>query len=210
VTDTSPNQVYIARENVNWADGSVVADDRVSPFGPFEHTYIGPGTYTILHTVVDTQGQIAASTCQATLTYFTIGGTVTTADTTTQNSLCTAAGAPSACCTGLGTGTCDTDTVALSGVTVRAISTATAQTASTAVTAANGTYALGSLKPGSYTVVFDRAGYSFPVPTTWVVGPSQTVDGTATPDRSRVRVISPSDPKDLKNPGRLGTGPRVK
>ena len=195
---------------MNWADGSVVADDRVAPFGPFDHTYISPGTYTILHAVIDTQGQIAASTCQATLTYFTIGGTVTTANTTTQNSLCTAAGVPSACCTGAGAGTCDTDTIALPGVTATATSTATAQTASTAVTAANGTYTLGSLKPGSYTIVFYRAGYSFPAPTTWVVGPSQTVDNVATPDLLRRRVIMPGDPKDLKNPGRLGTGPRVK
>ena len=98
----------------------------------------------------------------------------------------------------------------VSGVNVTATNTATAQTASTAVTIANGTYTLGSLKPGSYSVAFVRAGYSFAVPATWVVGPSQVgVDGAATPDLGRVRVRPPTDPKNLKNPGKLTTGPRV-
>jgi hypothetical protein len=76
LTDTSVD-TDIVQETVNWGDGSVVADDRTAPFGPFVHTYIGAGSYPISHKVIDSLGQLAVHACSAAPHNFTISGTVT-------------------------------------------------------------------------------------------------------------------------------------
>jgi hypothetical protein len=193
VTDTSPNQTYIAREAVNWGDGSVVADDRIAPFGPFSHTYIDAGTYPILHTIVDTVGQLAQSTCNATWSYFSIAGTVTDSRRicvggTTPGSFCSVdADCPGSVTPPVAAGTC-TGIADVAGASVRVTSNGNGLVAGSAVTSGTGAYTVGALKPGTYTVTFSKAGYVFTTPAAVTVGPSATlVDSVGTVSLSAVK-----------------------
>jgi len=134
---------------VNWGDGTIISDDRAAPFGPFAHTFLNKGTYTITHKAIDTIGQQKTSTCTASPAYFTISGTV---KTPLNNNL---AGAI---------------------VTVKK----GVQTVGTGVSAINGTFTVGNLKPGTYTLTAIRSGYTFAVPAaTMVVGPNDSDTITA-------------------------------
>jgi Carboxypeptidase regulatory-like domain len=212
VTDTSPNPSYIAREAVNWADGSVVADDRIAPFGPFSHAYIDAGTYPILHTIVDTIGQVSQSTCNVTWSYFTIGGTVTDSRLTcvggtTPGSFCSVdADCPGSVTPPVSPGTC-TGIAHVAGASVRVTSNANGLVAGNAVTGATGAYTVGALKPGTYTVTFSLAGYAFTTPAAVTIGPSATlVNSIGTVSLAAVR-----PPKvKTKTPGVPHIGPSAR
>jgi hypothetical protein len=79
VTDTSTDPGGgIAQVTVNWGDGTMLSNDTAAPFGPFLHTFLNPGTFTVTHKAIDTIGQQSITTCAASPAYFTIGGTVKT------------------------------------------------------------------------------------------------------------------------------------
>jgi hypothetical protein len=172
ITDASTDDHNaITREIVNWGDGSVLADDRTSPFGPFVHSYIGVGSYPILHKVIDDAGQMTVSSaCVANPTSFKITGTVT-------NNY-----------------TAHTGTVAGATVTVRKV--ANGLVAAIAVTDASGLYSAAGLAPGNYSVFAVKVGYTFPAPAAATVGPDGTVDINS--DSPVLRAIKP--PQIKKGP----------
>jgi hypothetical protein len=140
----------IVRETVNWGDGSVVADDRTSPFGPFAHTYIGIGSYPITHKVIDDAGQMTVHTCLAGPTAFTISGTVTN--------------------------DYPGHTGSLAGATITVTRVSNGVVAATVATDVNGAYAVTTLKPGAYNVFAVKIGYVFPPAAGTTVGPNQVVN----------------------------------
>jgi 5-methylcytosine-specific restriction endonuclease McrA len=143
VGDASLDDNGIKQITVTWGDGSVIFSDTTPPFGPATHTYLNVGTYTITHKAIDTIGQQNTRTCMATPTYFTISGTVFRTGGTQP--------LPSAIVT------------AKKGTLV----------AGTAYSAADGSFTIGNLKPGAYTLMVTRSGYTFSVPAASVsVGPS--------------------------------------
>ena len=143
VMDASTDDAGVKQVVVNWGDGSILAVDSAAPFGPFSRTYLNPGTYTITHKALDTIGQQSTRTCMVTPAFFFISGTV----------LVPGGGSP------------------LSAVTVQ-VKKGT-QVIRTVYTAANGTFLVGSLKPGAYTLTMTKPGYTFAVPAaTLAVGPS--------------------------------------
>lgn len=153
VIDASTDDNGIGQVTVNWGDGTMLSSDTTAPFGPFVHTFLKPGTFTITRKVIDTIGQQAVdSSCTASPAYFAIAGAVFASDTITP--------VPSAIVR-----------VKLGATTIR-----------TVYTAGNGTFAVGSLKPGTYTLTVTKAGYTFAVPAaTLTVGPNQfgTIFATA-------------------------------
>ncbi len=176
VTDasTDPNN-DIVQETVNWGDGSVVADDRSVPFGPFVHAYIGAGSYPITHRAIDSVGQSSVQSCTASPHNFTIGGTVTN-NYTGHNG-------------------------PLDGVTVTITKVATGLVAATAVTDANGVYSVTTLSPGTYSVFAQKVGFTFPAAVNATVGGNQTVDiNSPVPP---LRAVKP--PKIKPPSGTLGT-----
>jgi hypothetical protein len=179
--DLSSDDQGIKQETVTWGDGSVVLDDRVAPWGPYLHTYIGAGNYTITHKVVDTMGQLTQHTCAATASYYTISGVV-------SNNY-------------------PGNTAALPGATVTVTRVANGIVAGTRVTDASGAYSVGSLKPGDYSVAVSKLGFTFPAPATTHVGPSQTVDvNSPTPALRAVKAA----PRLKKSPVGSGSIPTLK
>ena len=156
VDDDSGDDNGVALVTVTWGDGSLLATGgQGATFGP--HQYRGPGTYNIAYKVVDTIGQQAKKTCPVTLSYFTISGTVTATEPGPVTNP-----VPSARVT------------VQSGATVR-----------TAYTSGTGTYSVGRLQPGTYTVTVTKMGYSFPDGdpdpiATATVGGSKTVNVAGT------------------------------
>jgi hypothetical protein len=168
MVDASSDDNGIKQETVTWGDGSVVLDDRAAPWGPYLHTYIGAGNYTLTHKVVDTLGQLTQHTCAVTAASYTISGVVSNNYTA--------------------------HTAVLPGAIVTVTRVANGIVAGTTVTDAAGAYTVGSLKPGDYTIGVSKLGFSFPAPTTAHVGPSQTVDvNSPTP---ALRAVKPA--KGLK------------
>ena len=110
------------------------------------HTYLNAGTFTITHKAIDNAGQQSVRTCTLTPAYFSISGTVYRSDGITP--------APSA-----------TVQVKKGTTVVR-----------TVYTASNGTFSVGTLKPGTYSLTVTKAGYSFgAAPQAAItVGPSST------------------------------------
>lgn len=145
VTDASTDDNGIGQVTVNWGDGGMLSSDKTAPFGPFTHTFLKPGTFTIARKAIDTIGQQAVdTTCTASPAYFTIGGAVFASDTVTP--------------------------VIRAKVQVKLGAT----TVRTVYTAPNGVFAAGSLKPGTYTLTVTKPGYTFTVPAaTTTVGPDQ-------------------------------------
>ncbi len=150
LTDASTDDKGVRQVTVNWGDGSVLASDKVAPFGPFSHTYTNAlplgvlragGSYTVTHKAIDTIGQQSTETCTATPAYFLISGTV-------KNKLGTA---------GLGSAIV---TVKKGGVVVK-----------TVYTAASGGFSAGDLKPGTYSLTITKSGYTFAT-STITIGPS--------------------------------------
>jgi hypothetical protein len=135
----------VAQVTVNWGDGSILSDDKTPPFGPFTHTYLNPGSFTITHKAIDTIGQQNSRQCTVAPAYFAISGTVFQSNGTTP--------VPTALIT------------VKKGTTV----------VRTVYTAANGTFSAGSLKPGTYTLTVTKTGLTFTSPAaTITVGPSSS------------------------------------
>lgn len=142
VADASTDDVGIKQVTVNWGDGSVLSNDTTAPFGPFSRTYKNAGSYTVRHRAIDTIGQARSETCLATPTPFVISGTVYRSNGTTA--------VPSA-----------SVQVRQGGALRR-----------TVYTASNGTFSVGNLKPGTYTLTLSKSGFTFGAPTSITVGPS--------------------------------------
>jgi hypothetical protein len=142
VTDASTDTGGIAQVVINWGDNSVVSNDMFFPFGPFTHTYLQPGSFTVKHKAVDTIGQQTTdSSCVLTPAYFTITGNVRRLNS-----------AP----------------VTMAAVTVKK----GLLTVRTVYTDINGNYTVGNLKPGTYTVTAKKTGLTFAQSYTPTVGPS--------------------------------------
>ncbi len=140
----------IKQEVVNWGDGSLISNDITPPFGLFTHLYTKSGSFSAKITVVDTIGQGAAYSCLAMPTYFTVSGHVYQSDGSTP--------LPSA------------KVLLLNGAVI----------VKTVYTDSAGKYTAGNLKPGTYTVMVTRSGYSFGTKTA-VVGPDRNKNFTANP-----------------------------
>jgi hypothetical protein len=146
--------------------------------------------------VIDNQGQVAMSaTCTANWSYFTITGTVTDSHHTcvggtTPGSACAVDGdCPGSITPPVAPGTC-TGIVNVAGADVRVTSTTNGLVAGSAITLANGTYTVGSLKPGSYNVFVSKPGYTFTAPAgnPYTVGPNASlVNSVGTSSLSHVR-----------------------
>ena len=138
-TDASTDDNAVGLVTVKWGDGSLLATGGQG--SPFSHTYRGPGNYNVVHKAVDNIGQQKIETCVATVSYFTISGTVTAQDNTVIPAV--------------------TGPVASARVTVQSGSTIR-----TAYTSGTGAYTIGRLQPGTYSVTVTKLGYTFPaVPT---------------------------------------------
>jgi len=150
VTDASIDDDSVNQVTVNWGDGTVISNDTTGPaFGPFTHTFLNRGTYTVTHKAIDSIGQQATSTCVVSPAYFTLSGTVQTP---------------------LGSNLAGAIVTVKKGV----------QTVGTGYSASNGTFTVGNLKPGTYTLTVTRSGYTFAVPAaTMVVGPNDSDTITA-------------------------------
>jgi Carboxypeptidase regulatory-like domain/PKD domain len=146
VTDASTDDNGIKQITVNWGDGGMLYSDTTAPFGPAIHTYLNVGSYTIAHKALDTIGQQNIRTCAANPAYFSFAGTVNTP---------AGPGNP------------------LAGATVTIKKGTT--TVGLAYSLQNGGFTIGNLKPGTYTVIVTRSGYTFTVPAAAItVGPSSS------------------------------------
>ncbi len=151
--DASTDDNGIKQETVNWGDGSVISNDTTAPFGPFSHTYLNVGSYTVSHKAIDTIGQQNIETpCagMAVPAYFTISGTIYAPDGTTP----------------------------LPAAVIKVYKGATYLKATYSLS--NGTYSVGYLKPGAYTLVVTKPGYTFGAVPPVTVGGSKSVDVTST------------------------------
>jgi hypothetical protein len=152
LTDTSTDDhPPVKQVTANWGDGSVLFSDTTVPFGPATHTYFNAGSYTITHKAFDSVGQLSSRTCVVAPAPLTISGTVFTPG---------GPGSPLASAT----------VIVKKGTT----------SVGAGLTALNGTFSIGNLKPGTYTLTVTRPGYTFAVPAATVtVGPSTSAPITA-------------------------------
>src|SRR5262249_55403813 len=128
VTDASTDDhPPLKQVTVNWGDGTVIFNDTTAPFGPAVHTYLNPGSFTVTHKAIDSIGQEGTQLCAATPAFFTISGTVNTPG---------GPGNP------------------LPGAVVTAKKGTT--TVGVAYSAQNGSFSIGNLKPGTYTLTVTR------------------------------------------------------
>ncbi|MBI5289556.1 MAG: carboxypeptidase regulatory-like domain-containing protein, partial [Chloroflexi bacterium] len=142
VTDTTAD-ADLRQVTVNWGDGTMLSSDITAPFGPFTHTFLRAGTFTITHKAIDTIGQQSSKTCTANPAYFAISGTVYRYGGTTPLASATI-------------------TLKLGTTTVR-----------TVFSNASGAFSATNLKPGTYALTVTKAGFTFAVPAaTITVGPS--------------------------------------
>lgn len=147
LTDASTDDNGIAQVVVNWGDGSMIADDRTAPFGPFSRTYRRAGSFTIKHSALDTIGQKSTRTCNATTSKFMIAGAVYQSDGTTP----------------------------VASATVRFVKNGIL--ARTVYTAANGQFSATGLKPGAYNLLVSKVGHTFASPAATVsVGPDSLLN----------------------------------
>jgi hypothetical protein len=128
----------------------------------FNHTYTKTGTFTVNVKAQDAKLQSNTYTCSAlTLNYFNITGTITQSNGTTA--------------------------VGSASVSILQGST----TIKTVITAANGTFTAGSLKPGTYSIKVTKTGYTFPTPNT-VNNPNVTIGPSKTAGVSdKIKAITP-------------------
>lgn len=128
---TDTDQSPIRTVIVDWGDGS---KSFQSAGTTFSHVYAKPGNYTVTQRAIDTAGLSSATVpCPTTATpaYFTITGTVRKKDRTTA--------LPSA-----------RATVKKGTLVVKV-----------AYTGLDGTFQVGALTPGTYTVTVTKSGYTF-------------------------------------------------
>lgn len=157
VLDQSQDDHGVRQVALSWGDGSVISSQSIAnpqPATPtnlvFDHTYLLPGTFTVSESVYDTASQRTTGTlgCSPAVapSYFTVHGTVWQSNGTTP--------------------------VGTALVQVKSGTRLLGQ----AYTASGGTYTIGLLKPGTYSVTVTKAGYSFPAPASFAVGPNATND----------------------------------
>ncbi|MBK7975451.1 MAG: carboxypeptidase regulatory-like domain-containing protein [Deltaproteobacteria bacterium] len=143
VLDASTDDNAVTQVVVDFGDGS---SKTIAPAGSsINRTYTRPGTFTVTDRAIDAKLQSSTYTCptQATPAYFTISGTVKNKTGATN----------------------------LSSATVQLYSGASI--VKSVRTAANGTFTIGSLKPGNYTLKVVKSGYTFANPAATIsVGPS--------------------------------------
>lgn len=158
LADTSTDVNGINQVTVNWGDGSMLAVGTHDM--SYNHTYRGPGTYTITHKAIDSIGQQAIRTCAVTVKYFAIKGTVFQTDGTTP----------------------------LQSAKIEVKDSGTGVVVRTVYTAANGRFTAGSLKPGAYNLTVTNNSYTFADPAaSKTVGPSSanftdiSITATGTP-----------------------------
>jgi hypothetical protein len=144
LVDSSTDDLLLKQVTVNWGDGGMLGSDTTAPFGPFSRTYLNAGNYTITHKAIDSLGQQSTRTCAAAPAYFTISGTVFAPDGTTPLSSAALY-------------------VRRNGTLVKVV-----------YTAGNGTFSAALLKPGTYSITVNKAGYTFanPAASGIVIGPS--------------------------------------
>jgi len=160
VVDASQDDHGVKQVSVNWGDNSVVASQTIANPQPntptnltFTHTYLLPPTapatsYTVTESVYDTIGQ-----------------------RTTSALVCTPPVAPAYfTVSGYVYQSNGTTPVPTALVQVRIGSTVRQ-----AYTSASGSYAIGLLKPGSYTLTVTKAGYTFPAASGFTLGPSPSI-----------------------------------
>ncbi len=143
VLDASTDDNAVTQVVVDFGDGS---SKTIAPAGSsINRTYTKPGTYTVTDRAIDSKLQSAVYTCptQATPALFSISGTVKNKTGATN----------------------------LSTATVQLYNGA--NIVKSTLTAANGTFTLGNLKPASYTLKVSKSGYTFANPAATIqVGPS--------------------------------------
>jgi hypothetical protein len=144
-TNTSTDDKGIQSASINWGDGTVVSNVTGLGTGPFPHTFLLAGNYSIALTVVDTAGQQKSATIGSTVagsfnTYsiagkvFRKGGVLPLAAAQVQVKRGTV-------------------------VVVNVFS------------AADGSYTTVAMKPGTYTLTATKSGYTFASPTATVTTP---------------------------------------
>jgi hypothetical protein len=155
---------------VAWGDG-VVVRHPADAAGPFTHTYgtvkpftdNGDGTFNITITAIAPDGGMGSNVCTASMPAAAAGfsGTVVRQY---LNSDCTAAGAPVACCTGIGTGTCG-DSAGVGGAFVylqRKDGNGNVLNTYVVGTDATGAYSFNNIALGTYDSIWaTKSGYTF-------------------------------------------------
>jgi hypothetical protein len=150
-TGTTPDAGY-QQLVFDWGDGTVINTVNAAPWNAsVVHTFLVPGNYKIKLKVVDTLGQESRSTLATTVSgnfaYFTISGKI------------------------FGKG--GSPALGAAQIQVKKDGTLLKSTMS----AADGTYSTGNMKPGTYTLTVTKSGYTFTVPAATVtIGPSKTPD----------------------------------
>jgi hypothetical protein len=146
VTDASTDDDAVAFVAVNWGDGSRVSTGTDGD--TFEHAYRNHGNYTIAHKAFDSIAQESVTSCVANASYFAVGGKIY------EKGGATAVPA---------------EVIASARILVKSEGIVVRRTYS----AVDGSFAAGSLKPGTYTLTVTRTGYTFDDPAATVtVGPS--------------------------------------
>lgn len=168
VTDTGSSDDHALTQGVvNWGDGSLLSKDLAPPFGPFTHTYANAGSYIVTYKIADSVGQVATKTCTANPSTFAIGGVVHKTD----------------------------DATPVAGVTVKYFNGTSV--VKTVYTDAAGNFLATGLKPGAYTLLVTKNGWSFPNPAV-SVGPSDTT----------LDIIALADGLVIKNRGKSSSSSR--
>ncbi len=165
IVDASQDDHGVRQVSENWGDGSAISTQTIASPQPntptnlvFNHTYLLPPTapatsYTVTESVYDTISQ-----------------------RTTAALACTPPVAPAYfTVSGYVYQSNGTTPVATALVQVK-IGSTTRQ----AYTTTNGSYSIGLLKPGSYTMTVTRSGFTFPVLPGFTLGPSQAINVRAT------------------------------
>jgi hypothetical protein len=97
LVDSSSDDAGISLVTVTWGDGSLLGTGAQG--STFTHTFRGPGPYRIIQKALDGAGQQDSRTCNVTLKYFTISGTVKKSSTVSWAAgVCTVSCATQAVC----------------------------------------------------------------------------------------------------------------
>ena len=133
---------------LNWGDGTVVSNITGLGTGPFPHTFLLAGSYTITLTVFDKNGLQSSATVGTTVAgsfqYYAIGGQVFAKNGTTP--------------------------IIGAAITVKRGTVVVANLSSGLL----GKYATAAIKPGTYTLTATKSGYTFANPTATVTTPPGT------------------------------------
>jgi PKD repeat protein len=156
VTNTSTAANGLKLVAVDWNQG-LLSRDYTAPFdGPFTHLYAVPGTFKIYLRAIDKTGisnrKLVCTTAPAQFTLWSVTGTVR-----------------------------DSANQPLGAAKVQVQRAGSTTVFRNVYTAANGTYTLANLKPGTYTLTVIKTGYTFPAAVNVTVGGNQVNDVNAQP-----------------------------